>query len=456
LADAFSQGQLHLDREPDQALLEAPDPFDHTSRPGFDDEMWDLSLYQGKLYLYWGPVPALLITPLQLMFARKITDNYIVFAFFGGLLIVNSLIILKLWKNYLPKIPTWSVFVSILLIGLILPISWSLSIPHVYEAAIGAGQFFLLGGIYLIICAIEPETFLNRKSLFLAGAFWACSVGSRAINVFSVIFLVLLTTLWVAIHLPNPAGWRQYFKNLSPLYVPLLMGALVIGWYNWARFDSPFEFGLRYQITIFNINRDMGLTFQPEYFLPNLYLYVFHPFESISRFPFIQPAAPLPVFEKFGIVLAHLYAAGRVTGILFSMPFLFLAGVHLFRKSHEQHRTRFLLSVQPYHFSLWLLAGSFLINFLGILFYYFGQARFLVDAISQITLLAITGYWHILLHADESMSIRSKALVWACNGLIIFTLCTSLLLSLTSESGRMQALNPALFENINSLFSIPH
>jgi hypothetical protein len=30
---------------------------------------------------------------------------------------------------------------------------------------------------------------------------------------------------------------------------PLVFGAIALGWYNWARFDSPFEFGMRYQLT---------------------------------------------------------------------------------------------------------------------------------------------------------------------------------------------------------------
>ncbi len=153
LADAFGKGQLHVDVEPGQALLEAADPYSPDIQRPFNDDVWDLSLYNGKLYLYWGPVPALLLTPIQLIANTKIIDMYLVYFFLCGLLIFNSLILLKLWRLFFSNIPVQNVVISIFLIGLILPVLWSLNVPDVYEAAIGAGQFFLIGGIYFSRCA---------------------------------------------------------------------------------------------------------------------------------------------------------------------------------------------------------------------------------------------------------------------------------------------------------------
>src|SRR5688572_5863327 len=98
LADSFNKGRLHIDAEIGD-LAKATDPYNNESRLPFDDEIWDMSLYKGKLYLYWGPVPALLITPIQFLTGFKITDIYLVYFFLCGLLIFNSLIILKLWKR---------------------------------------------------------------------------------------------------------------------------------------------------------------------------------------------------------------------------------------------------------------------------------------------------------------------------------------------------------------------
>jgi len=449
LADAFGRGQLYVDADPGQALLEAEDPHSNVSRPPFNDEVWDMSLYKGKLYLYWGPVPALLITPIQLFSGKPITDIYLVYFFLAGLLVLNSLMIIKLWRRFFENIPAWNVFICIALAGLILPVLWSLNIPNVYEAAIGAGQFFLIGGIYFAFSAFERNASINKWNLFLAGLFWACSVGSRAINALSVIFLTALTVFWILKNLHRPINWNQFIREITALFIPLVVGAIAIGWYNWARFGSPFEFGLRYQITIFNLNQQMNLTFQPDYFLLNFYAYIFQPFTFISNFPFIQPITINSLFESLKLVTPKIYAGGRVAGILFYAPFLVLALLPLFSNNK-------ILSAnaRPYRFIIYLLGGSFIINFLNILFYFFGQMRFLVDVISQITLLAIIGYWEIIQIRFNSTSKRTKYFLVLANFLIVFTILVSFLLAFSSETSRMEKLNPMLMEKINSFFTI--
>lgn len=454
LADAFNKGNLYVDRRPDKSLLEATDPYDVTNRLPFDDEIWDMSLYKGKLYLYWGPIPALLIAPIQLILDKKITDNYLVFFFSTGLLIFNSLIILKLQKKFFPEIPAIYAFICIPLIGLILPIIWATNIPNVYEAAIGAGHFFLMGGIYFSLSIFEQQSSFDKRYLFLAGLFWALSVGSRAINAVSVIFLVLIVSVWIVKNIPKPINWIAYFRTIAPFFVPLIAGAMIIGWYNWARFDSALEFGLRYQITIFNLNKDANLLFEPNYFFLNLYTYVFHPYEIISGFPFIQPTIASNTLQKFNIAAPGFYHAGMVTGLLFSAPFLALGFVPLFSKNKIADEKTVSDSPQPYKFILLLLGGSFLINFLLILFYFYGQTRFLVDSISQITLLAIIGYWKIISRKLRINSPQSKLFLMLSNFLLVLTIFTSMLLAFSSETSRFETINPQFFERINEFLNI--
>ena len=446
LADAFGKGQLYVDQSPGKAMLEAEDPYSPITRPVFEDEVWDLSLYKGRLYLYWGPMPALLITPLQILLDKKIADIFLVYFFSAGLLIFNSLILLKLRQKFFPTIPAWNVFICIPLIGLILPILWSINIPDVYEAAIGAGQFFLIGGFYFVLSAFEQDSFIDKQKLFWAGLFWACSVGSRAINTLSVIFLAAFVALWIIRNLPRPINWVKYLQTILPLFIPLVIGAIAIGWYNWARFDSPLEFGLRYQITIYNLNKQMELVFKPDYLLPNLYGYILQPFEFVSKFPFIQPITGSGILNKLNMAPPYLYAAGRVTGLLFCAPFLVLSLIHLFpnrKKDLSDH-------AKLYNFPVYLLAGSFLISLLTLLFYFFGQMRFLVDTISQITLLAIIGYWELISRRQKRNSSPLKYFTGLANLLIVATICISFLLAFSSETSRMERLNPLLIERINN------
>ena len=83
-----------------------------------------------------------------------------------------------------------------------------------------------------------------------------------------------------------------------------------------------------------------------------------------------------------------------------------------------------------------------------ILIYFYEQTRFILDMISQITLLAIIGYWMVLSNPRSS-----KVFLHAANVLIMITIVASMLLSFTSEGNRMEKLNPALMEKINSFFT---
>ena len=442
LADAFNKGQLYVDVDPGQGLLNAEDPYNSEGRPAFNDDVWDLSLYKGKLFLYWGPVPALLLAPAQAISHTPLLDMYPVYFFICGLLIFNTLIILKVRDLFFPELSEKNVVLSIFLVGLILPILWSLNIPDVYEAAIGAGQFFLMGGIYFIIRAFEKDS--KKSYLFLAGLFWACSVGSRAINVLSIIFLTIMALHWIWKHNQNPIKWDGISKLAGIYLLPLILGAILIGWYNYARFDSPLEFGLRYQITIYNLNRDMSLTFQPDYVPLNLYAHVIQPFEFVSKFPFIQPIHFSKLLTSLDISQPKLYSSGRVTGILFYAPALILVLIPFISKKRRD--TLSLSDRVLFKFILQILGGTFLITFTTLMFYFYGQMRFQLDFISPAVLLSIIGYWMIIRSQHHLKTI-------IINTLLILTLTIGILLSFSSESSRMEKLSPGIMEKINSIFA---
>lgn len=452
LADGFNKGQLHVALEPDTAFLDADDPYNTDARPRFNDEMWDMSLYKGKLYIYWGPVPALLLAPFQARSEKFLPDIFPVYFFLGGLFIVNSLFLLHVWKRLFPHVPFRNFLASVLLAGFILPIPWSLNTPDVYEAAIGAGQFFLMGGIFFAYLALEGK---KTPYLALAGLFWACSVGSRAVNVFSVALLTILTAVWLWRSLPvRPFPWRRWATPMIALLLPLGVGAILLGWYNWARFDSPFEFGLRYQITIYNLNRDIRLVFQPDYFPYNFYAYILQPFTGTATFPFVQPVHFSAGLKGMNIMPPKLYAGGPVVGFLFYAPFLLL-GILPFvswKKTLAPSRPAGGRGIHAY--LLLLLGGSFLVNFTMLLFYFYGQMRFHVDWVSQAVLLAVYGYWQLMGAGVGSKPDRSRLYVRAAGILLAVSILLGFLLSFSGETNRMEKANPALMEKIHSIFTI--
>jgi hypothetical protein len=80
LATSFRQGELSLSLRPDPALLELANPYDPAARQGIKVPL-DLSLYNSKFYLYWGPAPALLVAIVKPLLPGQISDGYLLLAF---------------------------------------------------------------------------------------------------------------------------------------------------------------------------------------------------------------------------------------------------------------------------------------------------------------------------------------------------------------------------------------
>lgn len=154
LASSFGHGQLALQDRPDPALLALPDPYDVAAR-GDIRFLWDASLYGGQYYLYFGPVPGLLLSVVKAVFPGQIPDQYLVFAFTCGLFVFSGLLVLSCWQRFFRQLPGWTLHLSLLMVGLVCPVVWILSRPAVYEAAIVGSQFFFIGGFYFSYTALS-------------------------------------------------------------------------------------------------------------------------------------------------------------------------------------------------------------------------------------------------------------------------------------------------------------
>ena len=65
--------------------------------------------------------------------------------------------------------------------------------------------------------------------------------------------------------------------SLTGLLLPLAIGAGLLGWYNWARFGSVLETGLRFQLSGINYLEYYNDVFSTKYVLLNLRYYLFTP-----------------------------------------------------------------------------------------------------------------------------------------------------------------------------------
>lgn len=212
MATAFRHGQLALETQPDPALLALEDPYEPDNREGIP-VLWDATLYEGRYYLYWGPAPALLLTLVKFFYTPEIGDNFLTFFFMAGLFLFLTLLALELWKKYFQETPRWLVVSGILLLGLVNPLPFVLLDPRIYEAAVAAGQFFFVGGLFFLFTAFDKP---NISRLTLAGACFALAVGSRTTLIVPIAFLSLVILFWVVKTTPKEP-WLFSLPLLCPL-----------------------------------------------------------------------------------------------------------------------------------------------------------------------------------------------------------------------------------------------
>ncbi|OGO38972.1 MAG: hypothetical protein A2Z03_03755 [Chloroflexi bacterium RBG_16_56_8] len=397
LARGFLKGQLYLPTKVDPNLLEMSDPYDLTERIRLGIQMpMDVSLYKGRYYLYWGPVPALALILVNPFIQGRVGDLFLVFGFVCGIFLLQFLLVVTLWDRYFHNLPRRILGFSIFLVGLAGPVTFMLNNFHgarIYEAAVSGGQFFLMGGFMVALTALTGPP--SGWRFAFAGIFWALAIGTRLTMALPSGIMVLLVVWWIlrSNYLPS-----MKIKNLIALGLPLAVGFMCLGWYNWARFGSPTESGLYYQMPT-GVQEHYDDLFGLIYVVQNLYNYLLHPFIVRPQFPFIfaDSGKTTAIFSSYP--LPGLYGAQQITGLLCSSPFvLFAIGPvwGLFSSPFRKRRADSFGNDTERKFLNWItfsLSGSFLVAFGILLAYSWVAMRFLEDFMPSLILLSVIGFW---------------------------------------------------------------
>lgn len=416
LAASFRRGELSLPLKPDPALLELRNPYDPAERQGVKAPV-DLSLYNGKFYLYWGPAPAALLAVVQRFLHWEIAEVDLLFLFMCGIFLSQYLLIVYLWERFFREVPRWMLILSILLAGFANPALWLLSQPKIYEAAIAGAQFFFIAGFLSAVLALDRVPASPWK-LAVAGSLWALAALTRSVAVLPVLFMTLMVVYWL--FKTRGESFIPLGSKLISLGLPLLIGALGFGWYNWARFGSLLETGFTYQLAAPFLQQHMHELFSPAYILQNIYNYLFHPFLFKESFPFLYPmrGATDAIFPGQG--LPEFYTAQAVTGFVLAVPFtLFAIGPMMrllqARDNKEAHNPGMASESVSLAWITVSLLGSFLLPFVSLLIFFWAAMRYAEDFMPALTLLSIIGFWQ----AYQSSARRNKGKIYATLGALL-------------------------------------
>ena len=416
LAIAFKSRQLYLNEQPPAALLALSNPYDWSARYSIRRSFtMDVSLYKGRFYLYWGPVPSLLLMIFSSKQLQTLGDQYVFFAFLYGLFLYSFLLVRSCWEKFNHVLPAWMIGVALLAIGISGPVAQMLNLSSVYEAAIVADQFFFIGGCYWAYSAIRT-TPTSRWKIALASLHWALAIGTRITILPAILFLVFMVLfhVWKENKLYHPG---KLVLTLSAIVIPLLILAVSLGWYNYARFGSISEFGLRYQLAQLDYHKFTKI-FSTDYLYGNFQNYFLKPFGTQPRFPFLR-------------AIETVYSNERITGLLYTTPLFLIAFIPLGRLLYSG------TILQTIHIAVqngipaesWLalgLAGSSLVLLSINLLYYYPAVRFMEEFLPAMMLLATislgTGY-----EIFKESPIFGKSYLFFVVALVIYSIMVSML-----------------------------
>ncbi len=397
LARGFQQGHLYLATKVNAELLTLADPYEPLPSGGTRGPI-DYSYYNGKYYLPWGPVPALIVLAWHGLFHIWLGDLQLTFGFVCGIWLAELLLAMLIWANYFRNLPKSLLWMSILLLGLAGPVPFMLNnylAARIYEAAVTGGQFFMLAGLFLALLALERS---SLQWIFgLAGALWALAVGTRLDLVLPIVVMAVFVTAWV-LRVNGVSG--RSIRNLAILMVPLALGGALLAWYNWARFGSFTESGYFYQLAGLNLHKHWDERFSLGYILPNFYAYLISPVNLKPAFPFLDVApATTPGSAAFQPAFPHFYLSQIITGLAWLSPFVVFALIPMGRTVllwlDRKRAGRTAAAEMPGLLS-WIqltLASSSLVTFVFLMLYFWAAMRFLVDFFPSLILLGAIGFW---------------------------------------------------------------
>jgi len=320
LVQGFRAGQLNVNREAPPELARLADPYDPAVNTSC---VWDvrhlsyeMSYYRGKLYLYFGVTPALvLFWPYAALTGHYLLHKHAVVIFYALGFLTAAGLLRAFWRRYFPEASIGVAVAGILALGLTTGIPEVLSHCDVYEVAISCGFAFAMLSLAAVWCALhEPKR--QVMWLLLASLAYGLAVGARPSLLFGIIILLIpVGQAWCAA--TGPGSRRRVGWLLVAAIGPAMLIGSRLMLYNTLRFASPFEFGWHYQLTSYK--NDTARQFSLHYLWFNLRFYFLEPMRWSGHFPFLQvgPRSPLP---------SGYYGEGEAySGILSNYPVVWLA-----------------------------------------------------------------------------------------------------------------------------------
>ena len=216
LADAFLHGQLHLRIVP----------------PNVND----LTYFEGQYFLYWPPMPAILLMPFVAIFGVNVSD--IAFTLMFASANVGLMTLLLRYADQEQIIELSSLFRGLL------SLFFAFGTVHITIASVGKVWFLsqMIAVFLLLLAYIAAIRLHGWKAFLLTGVLITCAALTRN--------HLFLAGIWPAYYLfakHEKFGLKERLKLAMLGLSPLIIFGLIYLLYNWSRFGHPLSLGSDYQ-----------------------------------------------------------------------------------------------------------------------------------------------------------------------------------------------------------------
>lgn len=327
LVEAFENGHVYLDDEPSEALKNMENPYDYAARyaEGVDFK-WDHAYFNGKYYVYFGAVPAVLMyLPYNLITGNDL-PNYIAVYILGIFYIVGVLILLwEIIKKWFKNTP-FALYILMAVTFVSAPaLTYASYKPDFYIVPTFMALVFTVYGLAFWLSAEKTspkgESVLIKWRLCMGSVCIALTAGCRPQFLIAALFGVML--FWDKAFKTRELFSKKGIRQTVAVCLPFVVVGILVMAYNAARFGSPFDFGANYNLTTNDMTK-RGFVWGRTGL--GIFTYLLQPPHIDALFPFLHD------FDKATSYQGLTLTEKLMGGALWIYPILFMGIFGLFRK----------------------------------------------------------------------------------------------------------------------------
>ncbi len=362
LARSLEKGTVVMtEREVHPGLLAADNPYDTIALQveGVTYSM-DYAFYKGNYYAYFGIVPeVLLFYPYHMLTGGNLPNQLAEFLMYVLLVIGAFIMVAGMIRLFSKEVPY--IFYLLLSASLCLCANTVYLVirPDVYNIPIiSATAFSFLGlGLWLIAVNTDKKK-IRRLALFFGSLSMAFVVGCRpqmAILSLAAIFLFI----WKRDGKDRELFSKKTIPETMCFMIPYIAVAVLVCWYNYARFGNIFDFGASYSLTS-NDMTHRGFNF--DRLFRSLFCFLLQPPVLGTDYPFMDIA------KIEGLHMGKFLYEYTYGGMLVSNAFVFSLWILLIKgldKTKERVKAFVLLFVLS-----GLIVAGFDANAAGVIYRY--------------------------------------------------------------------------------------